>query len=255
LRFAPYHLAKQTLADSNLRRALQTPPKRHKQTSGTYPAPARIRRSTEDAHTIMPVSDLALRNDSILIDHAAGNLPGGPAFVVEAWLALNPSARAASCALDAVGARLLEQLEPSPIQMPAWLAETGPGPVQPHLPAVADAVGGLLESLDRGRWRRSLSGMLTKPVGVSGAHLLKIEAGHQVPEHGHRGLELTLVLSGALEDETGRYGRGALVVHDEDSAHTPGAVAGAGTCICLIAQTGPVALKGPLGWAINPFLR
>jgi putative transcriptional regulator len=203
----------------------------------------------------MQAPDLASRNDSILFDHAAGNLSGGPAFVVEAWLALNPAARSACCALDAVGARLLEQLEPAPMQMPAWLADAAPAPVQARVPAIHDPVSGLLESLDRGRWRRSLAGMLTKPVGVSGAHLLKIEAGHQVPEHGHRGLELTLVLAGALEDETGRYGRGALVVHDEDSAHTPGAVAGAGTCICLIAQTGPVALKGPLGWAINPFLR
>lgn len=197
----------------------------------------------------------AFRYDSLLIDHAAGNLPGAAAFVVDAHLSLSPAAREAAEVLEIAGASLFESLPPAPVRAPAWLDGAAALPVLPAPAAGPPAdMQGLLESLDRGGWRKGLSGMLTKPVGATGARLLKIEAGHQVPEHGHRGLELTLVLAGELEDETGRYGRGALLVHDEETEHTPGAVRGAGNCICLIAQTAPVRLKGPLGWAINPFL-
>jgi putative transcriptional regulator len=63
---------------------------------------------------------------------------------------------------------------------------------------------------------------------------------------------VTLVLSGELDDGSQIYRRGDLLVHDEDSEHQPGAAKG-GDCICLIAQTGSVRLKGPLGWLINRF--
>jgi putative transcriptional regulator len=110
----------------------------------------------------------------------------------------------------------------------------------------------MLATLDQGRWKRNLAGMLVKPVPGLKAELLKLEAGRQVPHHGHNGLELTLVLSGAFSDGHGTYRRGDLVIHDEDSEHQPEAVAG-GDCICLISQTAPIRLNGPLGWLINRF--
>jgi putative transcriptional regulator len=194
------------------------------------------------------------RYDSVLIDHAAGNLPEAAAYVVEAHLSLEPAGRRSFDLIEAAGGCLLEALKPAPMALPAWLEGAQPQPPAATGPAPGASIAGLLSSLDRGQWKRGLSGMLTKPVHGTSARLLKIEAGRSVPEHGHRGLELTLVLAGALEDETGRFGRGDLLVHDEDTEHTPGAVAGAGVCICLIAQTAPVRVKGPLGWAINPFL-
>ena len=191
------------------------------------------------------------RHDSILFDHAAGNLSPAAAFVMDAHLALSPAARHAGEILETAGAVLLEELPPVSLKTPAWLA--GAGPLPASVPAV-DPVENLLASFDHGTWRWTLPGMLIKPVGNTGARLLKIEAGRKVPEHGHRGLELTLVLAGELEDATGLYGRGDLCVHDEETEHMPGAVAGAGNCICLIAESAPVRLKGPLGWVVNPFL-
>ena len=191
------------------------------------------------------------RHDRILFDPAAGNLSPAAAFVMDAHLALSPAARNAGDILETAGAVLLEELPPVSLKMPAWLE--GVGPV-PETIAAVDPVENLLASFDHGAWRWTLPGMLIKPVGHTGARLLKIEAGRKVPEHGHRGLELTLVLAGELEDATGRYGRGDLCVHDEETEHMPSAVAGAGNCICLIAESAPVRLKGPLGWVVNPFL-
>lgn len=193
------------------------------------------------------------RYDSVLLDYAAGNLPRGPAFVVAAHLALVPQARRDADILAMAGGVLLDEMDPVAIAPPAWLtAGDAPAPAREEADSREAPVARVLESLDRGRWRRSLSGGLIKPVPGTEAQLIKFEAGRRAPAHGHGGVELTLVLSGRFEDEHGRYGRGDLVIHDEDSEHAPGA-AFDGDCICLIAETAPVRLKGPLGWLADRF--
>ena len=73
--------------------------------------------------------------------------------------------------------------------------------------------------------------------------LLHIPAGQAVPEHGHNGIELTLVLQGSFVDETDRFGVGDLEVADNDLTHVP--VAGPGApCICLAATDAPLRFKG-----------
>lgn len=68
--------------------------------------------------------------------------------------------------------------------------------------------------------------------------LMKIAPGTAVPEHGHGGTELTLVLAGAFADMTGTYRRGD--VQDVDGAieHQP-IVTTEGECICLVASVAP----------------
>jgi len=73
--------------------------------------------------------------------------------------------------------------------------------------------------------------------------LLKIPAGTAVPDHGHHGTELTLVLQGAFVDETDRFGAGDVEVANEDMHHTPVAEAGE-DCICLAATDAPLRFKG-----------
>lgn len=200
------------------------------------------------AHTI----ETDQRYQALMLDYVAGSLPRGPALVVSAHLALQPKAREITRTFDAAGGMLLDAIEPVEIAQPAWLeAETGRDYSDLALREIDD-MAHVLSSLDEGRWRRNLAGMLTMPLPGCDAELLKLEAGRKVPEHGHSGLEVTLVLSGALDDGNQLYRRGDLLVHDEDSEHQPGAAKG-GDCICLIAQTGSVRLKGPLGWLINRF--
>jgi putative transcriptional regulator len=194
--------------------------------------------------------DLDARYEAALFDYAAGTLPAGPAFVVAAHLALQPTANKVVDVFDAAGGSLLDDLVPIAIRKPAWLQTLDAEPKQSNDDATE--IARVLSSLDHGKWKRNLAGMLIKPVPGVDAQLLKLEAGRSVPEHGHHGLELTLVLSGSFGDGHGIYRRGDLVVQDEDSHHQPCAVADH-DCICLISQTAPVRLNGALGWFINRF--
>ena len=192
------------------------------------------------------------RYQALLLDYVAGSLLRGPAFVVGAHLALQPQARAVTQTFDSAGGALLDALEPVAIGAPTWLDRETPADSANHALRHQDDVAHVLSSLDQGRWRRNLAGMLTMPVPGCDVELLKLEAGRKVPEHGHKGLEITLVLSGALDDGDQLYRRGQMLVHDEDSEHQPSAASGS-DCICLIAQTAPIRLKGTLGWILNRF--
>jgi putative transcriptional regulator len=202
--------------------------------------------------TLPAMTDFTARYEAALFDFAAGSLPTGPAFVVAAHLALRPGANELVDVFDAAGGALLDELEPVQIARPNWLGEDSQSPANPPATSTSAGFAHVLSSLDQGRWKRNLAGMLVKPVPGVAAQLLKLEAGRTVPHHGHHGLELTLVLSGSFGDGHGIYRRGDLVVHDEDSEHQPCAVASS-DCICLIAQTAPVRLNGALGWLINRF--
>jgi putative transcriptional regulator len=198
------------------------------------------------------------RLDHILMDHAAGNLGTAASFVLDAHFALNPPARGIVRHYEALGGHMLDQLDPAPLgqSMSAEAVVAASASPFGHSGASQREASGrsLVTSVSNGKWRRGLSGFMTKPVHGVDARLLRLQEGRTAPFHGHRGLELTLVLCGTLEDEFGRYQRGDLVVHDEDTEHQPMAGRG-GDCICLIAEEAPVLLKGPMAWALNPFMR
>ncbi|CAG0909186.1 unnamed protein product [Cyprideis torosa] len=84
--------------------------------------------------------------------------------------------------------------------------------------------------------------------------LLYIPPGQAVPDHGHNGLELTLVLQGSFRDETGRYGVGDLEVADEHTDHTPIADAGE-ACICLAATDAKLRFHALLPTLLQPIFR
>ena len=86
------------------------------------------------------------------------------------------------------------------------------------------------------------------------AHLLKIPVGRPVPEHGHNGLELTLVLAGCFKDEFGSFSRGDVQDVDQDTVHQP--VAGmVEDCICLAVTDAPLDFKSILPRLAQPFIR
>jgi putative transcriptional regulator len=86
------------------------------------------------------------------------------------------------------------------------------------------------------------------------ARLLYIPAGASVPDHGHRGTELTLVLQGAFVDEVDHFGPGDIEVANEDLNHTPVADIGA-DCICLAATDAPLRFRALMPRLAQPFLR
>jgi putative transcriptional regulator len=72
--------------------------------------------------------------------------------------------------------------------------------------------------------------------------LLRIDPGRKMPDHGHGGTELTLILNGAYHDEIGHFGRGDVADLDESISHTPIAAEGE-PCICLVANDAPTRFR------------
>ena len=123
------------------------------------------------------------------------------------------------------------------------------------LAPLARLIGGDLSTV---RWRRLGYGMWHVPLQLSpGAkgdlRLIKIAPGQVMPEHGHGGCELSLILDGSYTDEMGRFGFGDLADLDEDVEHKPAADRKTG-CVCLIAVEQKARLKGLFARMIQPFV-
>lgn len=201
-----------------------------------------------------------------LMSYAAGTLSEPLAAVVAAHLALCEECCGEVEDLEMIGAGLLGALAPAegsairvptlPIDGEARMAS----PVRAHrssdlLPAPIARAYGL--SFDTIPWKRLGPGVwhhrLPLSAGVEGdLRLLKIGPGREMPDHGHGGSELTLVLDGAFGDETGEYRCGDLQDVDEDVEHRPVADKMVG-CVCLIASERPAKFKSLVGKLLQPW--
>jgi len=76
----------------------------------------------------------------------------------------------------------------------------------------------------------------TGPDGPTAA-LVRYQAGAITQRHRHMGFELVLVLDGELEDDNGKYGKGALIVSEPGSDHAPRSNKG---CQLLVIWEKPV---------------
>ena len=74
-----------------------------------------------------------------------------------------------------------------------------------------------------------------------------------MPEHGHGGEELTVMLRGSYSDHTGRYIVGDVADLDEDIEHQP-VVDSDEDCICLVATEAPTRFKSVWARLAQPFI-
>ncbi len=205
--------------------------------------------------------------DKLLMAYSAGALPEAFSLAVATHVSMCDECRARLGAYESLGGAVLERAETvamAPDSLGATMARIRDGapvvePPAPRtrgvLPApLCDYVGG---DLDEVRWRSVGMGVKQAILPTSRdatARLLFIPAGAAVPDHGHRGTELTLVLQGAFVDETARYGPGDIGIADEDLHHMPVADIGA-DCICLAATDAPLRFRGVIPRLAQPFLR
>ncbi|MCF4165398.1 ChrR family anti-sigma-E factor [Zavarzinia compransoris] len=208
----------------------------------------------------------------LLVERAAGALPPAMTMMVDAHLALCAECRAEHALCEAVGGELLDGLEPVPMaddgldRLFARILQDDEGneaadaPEPAALPWVDDPVGMRLppvlrpvwaRSREKARWRTLVPGVrcldLDLPVGPEGsAMLLHIDGGRGIPRHTHRGREFTLVLSGAFNDERGRFAAGDLSITDDSVRHKPVAEPGE-MCLVFAVLDAPVRLTGALG--------
>ncbi|MFN6008473.1 MAG: ChrR family anti-sigma-E factor, partial [Paracoccaceae bacterium] len=167
-------------------------------------------------------------SDQLLMAYAAGQLPEAFNLVVATHVSLCDDCRARAASFDTVGGALLEEAEEIAMGEDALTCAlariedlqqaTRSEPLKSAgiFPApLADYVGGDLSAV---RWRKVGGGVKQAilPTGKdASARLLFIPAGTAVPDHGHRGMELTLVLQGAFADDNDRFGRGDIEIADE----------------------------------------
>ncbi|MGR3322031.1 MAG: ChrR family anti-sigma-E factor [Pseudooceanicola sp.] len=206
--------------------------------------------------------------DGLLTAYSAGELPEAFSLVVATHLSMCDECRARAAALDGVGGAVIENLAGAEMGTGALDAVMARIAAEPDAPAirastpVADAVlpgpvrdyvGG---DLDAVRWRSVGLGVkqaVLKTSAGASARLLFIPAGAAMPDHGHRGLELTLVLQGAFEDESDRFAAGDVEIADEEVDHTPVADVGA-DCICLAATDARLRFNSWLPRLAQPFV-
>lgn len=201
----------------------------------------------------------------ILAAYATGSLAEAYSLVVACHVSLCDACRAELTAFEAVGGDMLDragEADLAPDALEATLARIQSAPVEPAparparsaFPAPLQAYAAA--DSDSVRWR-SIGGGVRQAVldcrGGPTARLLYIPAGMAVPEHGHNGLELTLVLQGAFSDAVSRFGRGDVEVGDGDLEHQPVAEAG-DACICLAATDAPLRFKSMLPRLFQPFI-
>ncbi len=207
-------------------------------------------------------------SDPLLMAYSAGQVPEAFSLVVATHVSLCDDCRARLLAFDAIGGALIEDADRARMAEDSFEATmariTGLPQAEPVrasrimgciFPApLRDYVGGDLAAV---HWRPVGMGVrqaiLKTDTGAT-ARLLHIPAGQAVPDHGHRGMELTLVLQGAFRDTEDRFGPGDIEIATEDLEHTPVAEPGA-DCICLVATDAPLRFNRLIPRIAQPFLR
>jgi putative transcriptional regulator len=211
-------------------------------------------------------------SDALLLDYTSGSLSEAWGLAISAHLAFCPNCRHTVSHWEAVGGGMLHGVEPILVNaelinsVMARIAE----PVAPIEIAVLGDIdnseefilpqplrsylGGDVSTLN---WQRLGFGAFQFLVSVEEngvtARLLRIPSGHPVPEHSHRGMELTIVLSGAYSDSTGTYNRGDFQEADDSLEHQPHA-GGHEDCICLAVTDAPLCFKSLTLKLLQPIL-
>lgn len=202
----------------------------------------------------------------LLMAYSAGSLPEAFNLIVATHISMCDACRAEAESMDAVGGILVDGVETSELAADSLeatmrlIAQSTPAPTPKRratgtLPApLHDYVGGDVEAI---KWRPIGMGVkqaILKTSSDATARLLYIPAGCAVPDHGHNGMELTLVLQGAFCDESDRFARGDVEIADEDLEHTPIADLGE-DCICLAATDAPLRFNALIPRLAQRFLR
>jgi putative transcriptional regulator len=195
-------------------------------------------------------------NDDLLGSYAAGTLSEGWSIAVATHLALCPICRNRLDKFECLGGQLLETLPVEKLPDSSWETLRGrltgdkaalPSRLMSNEMVLPEPLrsyaGGDVHQL---KWRSLGRGAYQVPISTGDdgttVRLLKVPAGKPVPEHGHGGRELTLVLSGSFVDGDDKFSRGDIEDADADLVHQPKATPDA-DCICLAVTDAPLRFR------------
>jgi putative transcriptional regulator len=201
-----------------------------------------------------------------LMAYAAGTLGEALGAVVAGHLERCGACRGEMTQLSAIGGALVGEVLAADNAPGAALADGALDRTLARLNGQATApsrpVGSVVERLLGGplseaKWQRVAPGVkkIRLPVSKSASGaltLLHIGAGRAMPDHGHGGAEMTLVLEGAYVDKFGRFGPGDVADLDSDVDHEP-TVEGTADCICLVASEHRARFKSGFMRLLQPW--
>lgn len=213
--------------------------------------------------------------DEWIMEYAAGTLSEGEAVLVASHLSYRPDAARSMEAAEAIGGSLLNG-EAGAAMAPDALAAvlsridepvSGERPAKTAPSAAPDATDSVLPAplrewlgvndLEDLNWSFMGPGMkkvmLWRGPGDQRVWMLRARPGTNIPVHGHRGTELTLVLKGAFRDPHGRFARGDIEEKNEADMHGL-TIEDGEECVCLALTEGPIRLKSLAARLIQPFI-
>jgi putative transcriptional regulator len=212
----------------------------------------------------MPINHHA--SDQLLLTFAAGHLSAAPALVVASHLAMSAGDAGRLKTFEQLGGVLLDEqpmvgLSPDLFDRTLSRLDDAAPVAIARQPDHSGLDLGIvlprpLAERQIGKWRTLGPGVRFAEIDVPEdpkfkVVLLRVGANRALPQHGHSGSELTLVLKGVFGDEGGRYGPGDLAEEDEATDHQP-MVGPDDECICVTAIEGRLRPKNWLARAVMP---
>ncbi|HAN67280.1 ChrR family anti-sigma-E factor [Haliea sp.] len=205
----------------------------------------------------------------LLTEYVAGILPLAQSACISAHLNYCPQCQQQSARLQDLGAVLFDSLTPVPVGdalLNTVLARLDEEPPLSYRRAQDPAVGrlpALLQRLMKGDFSELSWNKITSSLRISYLKtgdpgyefaLYHIKAGGKIPEHTHRGSEMTLILQGGFSDAAGSYHEGDFLFREASDTHAPTALQSE-DCICLAVLDAPLRFTGWKYRWMNPFLQ
>ena len=106
-----------------------------------------------------------------------------------------------------------------------------------------------------GNWSHLLGKVWQAPIDlgpIGKANFIYMEKGGRVPEHTHRGNELTLVVDGEFSDGIANYDSGDFITMNSENTHTPFSEADEG-CLVFTIVDQPLHFTSGIARLLNPF--
>ncbi len=205
-------------------------------------------------------------SDDLLMAYASGNLAEGFSIAVAAHVSMCDHCRSRLESYDALGGALLERDTNITVDQNAFSKTLKRIKMTPKVPQPKEKLHSDFPDPLSGYVGRRIAEIKWQPLGMgvkqavletsedATARLLYIPAGAQMPDHSHRGLELTLVLDGAFADENDYFTKGDVEIADGSTNHTPIAMDGK-PCICLAVTEAPLRFRKMFHRLIQPLMR
>ena len=210
--------------------------------------------------------------EETLVEYTAGTCGEAAALAIACHASLCAACAAALRALDEIGGASLDvapPVAPAPDAFTTLMARIERTPLDvggdAPQPVAAAAVERLFASLSvprvilpyvdpsldlagGGAWRRLVPGITRIDLRVGPpttvARLVNLQPRLEIPLHDHGGTEYTVILTGALADDQGRFARGDISIRAAGERHVQRVEAGA-ACVALVINEGPLR---PLTW-------